>query len=160
MKGCQTLAMDPTSLPQQSLVNTVPHAIMVHWYLLGSGREFQDMTKIWPNFLPTHHWCLASIPSVYVACKGLSETLILDPTSLLQQSLGNTVPCVIMVHWYLLLSGREFQIQLTLNSKSSEQKNIDLWSWRVWSVLSSGLPYLPCAQGLLILKIELTEQLM
>ena len=50
--------MDPTSLLQQSLVNTVPHTIMVHWYLLWSGREFQDLTKIWPNFLTTHHWCL------------------------------------------------------------------------------------------------------
>ena len=28
---------------------------MVHWYLLQSGREFQDLTKIWPNFLTTHH---------------------------------------------------------------------------------------------------------
>ena len=23
-----------------------------------SGWEFQDLTKIWPNFLTTHHWCL------------------------------------------------------------------------------------------------------
>src|SRR6056300_1133936 len=30
VKGCQTLVMDPTSLLQQSLVNTVPHTIMVH----------------------------------------------------------------------------------------------------------------------------------
>ena len=51
--------MDPTSLLQQSLVSTVPHAIMVHWYLLWPGREFQDLTKIWPNFLTTHQWCLA-----------------------------------------------------------------------------------------------------
>ena len=50
--------MDPTSLLQQSLVNTVPHTMMVPWYLLGSGQEFQDLTKIWPNFLTTHHWCL------------------------------------------------------------------------------------------------------
>ena len=55
VKGCQTLAMDPTSLLQQSLVNTVPHTMMVHWHLLGSVREFQDLTKIWPNFLATHH---------------------------------------------------------------------------------------------------------
>ena len=127
VKGCQTLVMDPTSPLQQSLVNTVPHTIMVHWYhlvqgenfriwwqerksgltfwqhiidvwhvhggkaacqglsdlgngpnkptttiigeysasyhhgaliSLGSGWEFQDLTKIWPNFLATHHWCL------------------------------------------------------------------------------------------------------
>ena len=30
VKGCQTLVMDPTSLLQQSLVNAVPHAMMVH----------------------------------------------------------------------------------------------------------------------------------
>ena len=58
VKGCQTLFMDSTSLLQQSLVSTVPHTIMVHWYLLWSWREFQDLTKIWPNFLTTHHWCL------------------------------------------------------------------------------------------------------
>ena len=29
VKGCQTLVMDPTSLLQQSLENTVPHTIMV-----------------------------------------------------------------------------------------------------------------------------------
>ena len=55
---CQTLVLDPTSLLQQSLANTVPHIMMVHWYLLDSGREFQDLTKIWPNFLAPHHWCL------------------------------------------------------------------------------------------------------
>ena len=58
VKGCQTLVMDPTSLLQQSLVNTVPHIMMVHWYLLGSGWEFQDLTKSWPNFFATQHWCL------------------------------------------------------------------------------------------------------
>ena len=54
--------MDPTSLLQQSLVNTVPHVIMVHWYLPLSGREFQLLTKIWLHFWPhiRHHWCLAS----------------------------------------------------------------------------------------------------
>ena len=51
--------MDPIGLLQQSLVDTVPHTIMVHWNLLWSGREFQNVTKIWPNFLTTHHWCLA-----------------------------------------------------------------------------------------------------
>ena len=30
VKGCQTLVMDPTSLLQQSLVNTLPHTMMVH----------------------------------------------------------------------------------------------------------------------------------
>ena len=58
VKCCQTLVMDPTSLLTQSLVNTVTHTIMVHWYLLWSGRECQDLTKIWPNLLTTHHWSL------------------------------------------------------------------------------------------------------
>ena len=59
VKGSQTLVMDPTSPLQQSLVNTVHHTtMMVHWHLLGSGREFQDLKKIWPNFLATYHWCL------------------------------------------------------------------------------------------------------
>ena len=166
--------MDPTSLLQQSLVSTVPHAIMVHWYLLQSGREFQDLTKIWPNFLTTHHWCLTCsqwvcslwrvvrpwswpqpaycnnhwwiqclIPSwctdIYpdhgenfriVQKSGLTfwphiivsdmlivtkqlvkgcQTLVMDPMGLLQQSLVNTVPHTMMVHWYLLGSGWEFQ---------------------------------------------------
>ena len=44
VKGCQTLAMDPTSLLQQSLVNTVPHIVMVHtdiytWLFLVSGQS-------------------------------------------------------------------------------------------------------------------------
>ena len=30
VKGCQPLVMDPTSLLQQSLVNTVPDTMMVH----------------------------------------------------------------------------------------------------------------------------------
>ena len=166
--------MDPTSLLQQSLVNTVPHTIMVHWYLLWSGREFQDLTKIWPNFLTTHHWCLTCsqcvcslwrvvrpwswtqpaycnnhwwiqclipswctdiysgqgenfriwpksgltfwphiidvwhVPSVYVACEGLSD-LGHGPNQPTATIIGDTVPHTIMVHWYLLWSGWEFQ---------------------------------------------------
>ena len=73
VRGCQALVMTPTSLLHQSLVNTVPHTIMVHWYLLCSVREFQDLTKIWPNFLTTHHWCLWYVPSGYVACEGMSD---------------------------------------------------------------------------------------
>ena len=75
VKACQTLLMDPTSVLQQSLVNTVPHIMMVHWYLLGSGWEFQDLTKIWPNiFSMTHHWCLTcSHVAICHACKGLSD---------------------------------------------------------------------------------------
>jgi hypothetical protein len=52
MKGCQTLVKDPTSLLQQSLVNAVPHTIMVHWYLLWWGQVFQDLTYI----LLVHFW--------------------------------------------------------------------------------------------------------
>ena len=72
MKGYQTLVMDTTSLAQQSLVNTVPHVIMVHWYLLLSGREFQILTKIWLHFW-RHIIDVWHLPSVYVACKGLSD---------------------------------------------------------------------------------------
>ena len=110
VKGCQTLVMDPSSLLQQSLVNAVPHTIMVHWYLLWSGREFQDLTKIWPNFLTTHHWCLTCsqwVCSLWRVVRPWSWPQP-APTSLLQQSLGSTVPHTIMVHWYLLWSGREF----------------------------------------------------
>ena len=73
VKGCQTLVMDPTILLQQSLVYTVPHIIMVHWYLRWSGREFQDLTKesgltFWPHIIDVWH-----VSSVYVACEGLSD---------------------------------------------------------------------------------------
>ena len=64
VKGCQTLVMDPTSLLQQSLVNEVLHTIMVHPYLLWSLRKLILRTKILPNFLTTHHWCLAWIQCV------------------------------------------------------------------------------------------------
>ena len=72
VKGCQTLVMDPTGLLQQSLVSTVPHVIMLPWYLLLSGREFQILTKIWLHFW-RHIIDVWHLPSVYVACKGLSD---------------------------------------------------------------------------------------
>ena len=64
--------MDPTGLLQQSLVSTVPHVIMLPWYLLLSGREFQILTKIWLHFWQ-HIIDVWHLPSVYVACKGLSD---------------------------------------------------------------------------------------
>ena len=65
--------MAPTSLLQQSLVNTVPHTIMVHWYLLWSLRELISRTyKSGLTFLP-HIIDVWHVPSVYVACEGLSD---------------------------------------------------------------------------------------
>ena len=73
VKGYQTLVMDPTGLLQQSLVTTVPHTIMVHWYLLGSGQEFQDLTQksgltFWPHIIDVWH-----VLSVCVAGEVLSD---------------------------------------------------------------------------------------
>ena len=42
-------------------------------YSLWSLSEFILLTKILPNFLTTHHWCLACSQCVYVACEGLSD---------------------------------------------------------------------------------------
>src|SRR5210317_1662963 len=64
--------MDPTSLLQQSLVSTVPCVIMVHWYFLLSGREFQILIQIWLHFW-RHIIDVWHLPSVYVTCKGLSD---------------------------------------------------------------------------------------
>ena len=81
---------------------------MVHWYLLWSGQEFQDLTKIWPNFLTTHHWCLTCSQWVCSLWK------VVRPWSWPQPAYCNTHwgiqwPHTIMVHWYLLWSGQEFQ---------------------------------------------------
>ena len=70
--GCQLLVMDPTSLLQQSLVNTVPHIVMVHWYLLVPVRELHDLTKILPNF-SQHIIDVWHVHSGYVTCKGLPD---------------------------------------------------------------------------------------
>ena len=65
--------MDPTSLLQQSLVSTVPHCKMLHWYSLLTKQVFQILTKVWlHSFLP-HIIDVWHLPSVYVACKGLSD---------------------------------------------------------------------------------------
>ena len=73
VKGCQTLVMDPTSLLQQSLVNTVPHCKMLHWYWVLQGREILGSDK---NLATSYWWHIIDVwhvPSVYVACKGLSD---------------------------------------------------------------------------------------
>ena len=64
--------MNPTSLLQQSFVNTMPHCKMLHWYSLLSGREFQILTRIWLHFRP-HIIDVWHLPSMYVACKGVSD---------------------------------------------------------------------------------------
>ena len=45
---------------------------MLHWYSLLSGREFQILTITWLHFWP-HIIDVWHLPSVYVACKGLSD---------------------------------------------------------------------------------------
>ena len=94
---CQTLVLDPTSLLQQSLVNTVPHTIMVNWYALLSGQVFQDLTKIWLDFW-RHIIDVWHEPRVYVACEGLSDLGNGPNKNVLQQSLVNTVPHCKMLH--------------------------------------------------------------
>src|SRR5210317_164714 len=64
--------MDPTGILQQSLVRTVLCVIMMHRNLLLSGQEFQILTKIWLHFWQ-HIIDVWHLPSVYVACKGLSD---------------------------------------------------------------------------------------
>jgi len=73
VKGCQTLLMDPTSLLQQSLVNAVPHTIMVHWYLLWWGQVFQDLTYIWLVHFWWHIIDVWHVPMSYYTCEGLSD---------------------------------------------------------------------------------------
>ena len=60
--------------------------MMVHWYLLWSGWEFQNLTKIWPNLLTTHHWCLTCSQCVCSLWRVVRPWLWTQP-SLLQQSL-------------------------------------------------------------------------
>ena len=108
VKGCQTLVMDPSSLLQSSLVNRVPHTIMVQWHLLGSaGKNFRIWQKFGLTFWP-HTLMSGMFPVCMLLVKGC-QTLVMDPSSLLQQSLVNAVPHTIMLHWYLLWSGWEFQ---------------------------------------------------
>ena len=72
LKGCRTLVMDPTSLLKQSLVNRVPHFMMVHWYLLWSGREFQNLTKIWLHFWQ-HIIDVWHVPTLHYSFEGLLD---------------------------------------------------------------------------------------
>ena len=63
----------PTSLLQQSFVSSVPHCKVLHWYSLLSGQEFQILTKIWLHFWQHIMIDVWHLPSVYVACNGLSD---------------------------------------------------------------------------------------
>ena len=93
VRGCQTLVMGPTSLLQQSLVNTVPHCKMLHWYSLLSGREFQILTKIWLHFWQ-HIIDVWHLPSVCVACKWLSD-LGNGPNKPTATIIGEHIQCLI-----------------------------------------------------------------
>ena len=94
LKGGQTLVISPTSILQQSLVNTVPH---IPWWCsviyLVQGKNF----KIWPKSGLTfwQHivdvWCLTSSYSMYVACRGLS---VLGIGNWTQQAYCNN-------HWWI-----------------------------------------------------------
>ena len=114
VKGCQTLVMGITSLLQQSLVNTVPHTIMVHYDTYsGQGANWslsfrpKSCLTFWPHIIDVRH-----DPSVYIACEGLPEL-----------GHGHNQPTATIIgeysasyhngnHWYLLLwSGRELILQ-------------------------------------------------
>ena len=62
VKGCQTLVMDPTSLLQQSLVNTVRHYLHHAALILSLVRVRNSgfLDKNLATTLTTHHWCLTS----------------------------------------------------------------------------------------------------
>ena len=102
-------------------------------YLLGSGWEFQDLTKIWPNFFGDTSLMSDMFTVATQLVKGC-QTLVMDPTSLLHQSFVNTMPHTMMVHWHLLGSGWEFK-EFRIWPKSG------LTFWRyiidVWHVHSS-----------------------
>ena len=137
VKGCQTLVMDPTSLLQQSSVNAVPHNLMVHWYLLGSGREFQDLTKIWPNF-SQHIIDVWHVHSGYATCKGLSD-LGNGPNKPTATIIGECSASQFDgAHWYLLGSGREFQ-DVTKIWPNFLQHIIDVWHVRFGYATCNGL---------------------
>ena len=63
---------------------------------------YQDLTKN----LATHFWqhiidmsgMFLVLVCIMLLVKGCQETVVMDPTSLLQQSLGNTVSHTMMVH--------------------------------------------------------------
>ena len=60
--------MDPAGLPQQSLVNTVPHIMMVHWYLLGiQGENF----RIWPKSGLTFWRHIILMSDIFIVTKQL-----------------------------------------------------------------------------------------
>ena len=92
VKGCQTLVMGETILLQQWLVNMMPYTIMVHWYLLWLLRELILLqTKILPNFFD-HISLMSGMFQVCMLLVKGCQTLVMGVTSLLQQSLVNTMP--------------------------------------------------------------------
>ena len=100
---------------------------MAHWYLLRSGRQFQDPTKIWLDFWQ-HIIDVWHVSGVYAACKGSSDlgNGPNKPTATI--SLVNTVPHIMMVHWYSLWSGREFQdLTKTIWPNFLTTHMIDVW---------------------------------
>ena len=73
VKGCQTIGKGPNKTTATIIgEHSASYIMMVHWYLLFSGQEFQDLIKILLHFLQyiIDVW---HVPSVYVACKGLSD---------------------------------------------------------------------------------------
>ena len=82
---------------------------MVHWYSLLSGQEFQILTKMWLHYSRhiIHVWHL---PSVYVACKGLSDLGIgpNKPTALIIGEYSTSLQDAALV--FTLVRARIFQI--------------------------------------------------
>ena len=118
--------MDPTSLLQQSLVNAVPHCKMLHWYSLSSGREFQILTKIWLHFWQ-HIIDVWHLPSVYVACKGLSDlgNGPNKPTATIIGECSASLQDAALV--FTLVGGWEFQILTKICWLHFWQHIIDVW---------------------------------
>ena len=100
VKGCQALVMDPTSLLQQSLESTVPHCN--RWCTDIESCKGENF-RIWQK--SGHIFGNKSLLSdMFLVCMLLVKgwlTLVMDPTSLLHQSLVTTVPYCNMVNWYI-----------------------------------------------------------
>ena len=104
VKGCQTLVMAPTSLLQQSLVNTVRHYLH-HAALILSLVRVRNPGFLDKN-LATTLINTSLMSDIFLMCmmivKGC-QTLVMGPTRLLQQPLVSTVPHYLQ-HAALILS--------------------------------------------------------
>ena len=109
VKGCQTLVMDPTSLLQQSLVNTVPHIVMVYYTLCGWRKKFRIWHKTGLAFYSNTSLMSGMNLVSMMLVKGC-QTLVMDPTSLLQQSLFKTITRIMMVYCTLCGWCKKFRI--------------------------------------------------